>query len=246
MNRKIKIIILILILSIIYLATTITLSIHLKGDMQILLNNRLETQTPATPIYEEKSLGGTDYGTVMRKGPYGNEKKTQRIAIIIGVHPQEAQAHQAIQKALEEKDKTLNYAYYLYVVNVTEDVEDYDMGRSHGEELANIFVVPDIVNDNFKLAIDIHSNAGHYEKKRFLYIPREDEKTYQIAYQLIKNLPWLELYQPPNPSSPKYVTIPLLQEGIPAIIYETYSYEEYSQIQEEAYQFIEAVDSINL
>src|SRR5690606_18355012 len=49
------------------------------------------------------TLGSSDYGSVTREGPYGNSSSPTKIAIIAGVHPQEAQAHLAFIKSLKKK-----------------------------------------------------------------------------------------------------------------------------------------------
>ncbi|MBI4813654.1 MAG: hypothetical protein HY802_04925, partial [Methanobacterium sp.] len=101
-------------------------------------------------------LGSTDYGEVVKIGPYGNLMSPVKIAYIVGVHPIEQASHQAMMESISGYDNSLNYCYYIYEVTVTRDAGDYEKGRMNGQLLANKFAVPDIINQRFKLAIDIH------------------------------------------------------------------------------------------
>ncbi|WJI10446.1 hypothetical protein FGU46_10280 [Methanobacterium sp. CWC-01] len=192
------------------------------------------------------TLGSTDYGSVTREGPYGNSSSSQKIAIIVGVHPQESQAHKAFIDSLKEHNNTLQSCYYVYKVNVTRDAGDYEKGRSNGQKLANQYVVPDIKKQNFDLVVDVHSNRGNYERRRFVSVPAGSTTAENVASQLVQKLNWLSIYDPPNPTSPAYVTIPLIKSGIPAIIYETYGYEPYNQSKKQADQFITVLDQIEI
>ncbi len=245
MGRNLKLAIILFLIFII----SFSLAFYIYNPLSPNLSNILESN-PFSPGEETSfsivTLGSTDYGSVTREGPYGNTSSPYKIAIIAGVHPQEAQAHHAFIKSLQEHNSTLKDCYYVYRVNVTRDADDYEKGRSNGEKLANQYVVPDIRNKNFDLVIDVHSNQGNYEKRRFLSVPAGSATAEKVASQLVQRLNWLSIYDPPNPTSPEYVTIPLIKSGIPAIIYETYLYEPYSQTKKQADQFIVVLDQVEI
>lgn len=188
-------------------------------------------------------LGSTDYGNVVKEGPYGNVDSPIKIAYIVGVHPRESNAHKAVVESIRSV-KSLKYCYYLYKVNVTVDADDYSKGRMNGQLLAQKYVVPDIISNHFKLAIDVHSNAGNYNETLFVFSPVENSSATSIAQNISNQLSWLKYYTPPDPTSPSYVTTPLNQAGIPAIVYETYDYDPYDTIKEHAVEFINKVDQI--
>jgi len=192
------------------------------------------------------TLGSTDYGSVTREGPYGNTSSPTKIAIIAGIHPQEAQSHNAFVESLKNQNNTLDSCYYVYRVNVTRDADDYEKGRINGQKLANQYIVPDIKKQNFDLVIDVHSNRGNYEKRRFISVPAGSTQAETVASQLVQDLNWLSIYDPPNPTSPAYVTIPLIKSGIPAIIYETYMCETYNLTLTHADQFITVLDNLKI
>lgn len=206
----------------------------------------VQKATSTVPVFSSVVLGQTDYGTVTREGPYGNTSSPNRIAYIVGVHPLEYQAHNAMVESVKSKNKSLKNCYYIYRINVTQDADDYDQGRANGQSLAYNFVVPDVKNSSIDLAVDAHSNEGNYQEKWFLFVPGQSEKAESIAYALKSETNWLTVYSPPNPTSPAYVTIPLIQAGVPAIIYETYTYESVQQTQKHADEMVLLVDQLKL
>jgi hypothetical protein len=203
-------------------------------------------------ISQGELLGSTDYGNVVKEGPFGNKNSHIKIAYIVGVHPLESNAHNAVVESIKSHDKSLKYCYYIYRVNVTKDAGDYDKGRMNGQLLANKYVIPDIEKSDFQLVIDIHSNRGKYtgyKQNRFLAVPVSDNRSESIAFEIINKISWLVYYIPPKgkgPTSPEYVTDPLINSGIPAIVYETYMYDPYEITLKHANEFIMAVDNTKL
>jgi hypothetical protein len=122
----------------------------------------------------------------------------------------------------------------------------------NGQLLANKYAVPDIKKNHFQLVIDVHSNRGKYagyKKNRFLSVPVKAKKSKLMASKIITKVPWLVYYIPPSgkgPKSPRYVTIPLIKSGTPAIVYETYTYDTYGVMVKHACKFIRVVDTIKL
>ncbi len=197
-----------------------------------------------TPKFSVNVLGQNEFGTVTRYGPYGNVSSPDRIAYIVGVHPLEYQAHNALVEIIKTKNKTLQKCYYIYQIDVTDSPNDYNIGRANGQNLAQQYAVPDIKNNSIKLAIDVHSNEGNWQEKWFLYIPASSLKAEKIAQIIKNNTNWLTIYTPPNPTSPIYVTIPLIEAGIPSIIYETYTYESVDETLNQTNQITSIVDKL--
>nr|WP_319374032.1 hypothetical protein [uncultured Methanobacterium sp.] len=204
----------------------------------------VQKATSTVPVFSSVVLGQTGYGTVTREGPYGNTSSPNRIAYIVGVHPLEYQAHNAMVESVKNQNKSLKNCYYIYRVNVTQDADDYDKGRANGQALAYNYVVPDVKNSSIDLAVDVHSNEGNYQERWFFFVPGQSEKAESIAYTIKNGTNWLTVYSPPNPTSPAYVTLPLIQAGVPAIIYETYTYESVQQTQKHADEIVSLVDQL--
>ena len=191
-------------------------------------------------------LGNTSYGNVVKVGPYGNKSSNIKIAYIIGVHPLESNAHEAMLESITQHNNSLKYCYYVYRVNVTENADNYNTGRMNGQLLANRFVVPDIRDKHYQLAVDVHSNVGNWAQNTFLFSPVSNSSSESIGRNITGKLHWLKYYVPPNPTSTVYVTEPIINTGTPAIIYETYHNDTYSTIRNHADEFLLTVDSLSL
>ncbi len=192
-----------------------------------------------------QNIGNSSYGNVVKEGPYGNKDSRIKIAIIVGVHPLESDAHKAMIQAIQSDSKYLNYSYTIYMVNVTQDPDDYGKGRMNGQLLANKFAVPDIVNQKYDLTIDVHSNVGNWDKNRFIFAPVNGSSE-DIGKNLSVQLNWLSYYVPPNPTSTVYVTEPLIKGGVPALVYETYHNDSEATINNHANDFLLKVDGLHI
>ena len=221
-------------------------------NQQYAQDNKQNIEIKTPQVLEPQVLGSTSKGTVTKSGPYGNPNSNRKIAIIVGVHPLEANAHRAIVESILNNSNSLNSSYYIYSIDVTESTGNYKKGRINGQLLASKYAVPDIRKNHFKLVIDVHSNRGKdtgYKENRFLSVPVKSNKSKLIASEIIADITWLVYYIPPNekgPKSPKYVTIPLINSKIPSIVYEAYMYEPYGTTLEHANEFIRTVDIIKL
>ncbi|MBE2900771.1 hypothetical protein DNK57_08225 [Methanothermobacter thermautotrophicus] len=204
--------------------------------------------TPSGGNHEARGevIGSDELGTVERLGPYGNHDSPIRIAIITGVHPLEGDAHSAMIQAVEENSDRLRYMYVIYHVNVTRDPSDYERGRMAGQVLAGRYVVPDVSAGDYALAVDVHSNRGNYAVRRFVFTPLPEERSRGIAMELSSRISWLSYHFPESQTSPAYVTEPLIRNGIPAILYENYMYQDPSRTLEDAREFLMTLDSIDV
>jgi hypothetical protein len=191
-------------------------------------------------------LGTESYGSVVKEGPYGNFSSSVKVAYILGEHPREWVAHKAVAEDVKENTGSLKYCYYLYYVNVTQYSNDYSKGRMNGQLLSNKYVVPDIASGDFRLAVDIHGTDGEYSKKVFLFTPIQQGISLEIAYNLTNTLSGVPYYYPPNPTSPTYTTIPLIKQGVPAIVYESFKDLPYNLVKEQDKDFVLGVDNLKL
>lgn len=195
-----------------------------------------------------KILGSNDRGIVIKSGPYGNNNSKTKIAVIVGVHPLELNSHKAMVTSINSLSNSLNNSYYIYSIYVTNDRDSYNKGRMNGQLLAK-YAVDDIKKNNFDLAVDTHSNRGVYKEKRFICVPVKDDRSVAMAFDIDNKIPWLVYYLPPKekgPSSPNYVTVPLIRNGTPAVVYETYMYEPYDLTVKHASEFITTIDKLKL
>ncbi|MBX7076827.1 MAG: hypothetical protein K1X33_05880 [Methanobacteriaceae archaeon] len=183
----------------------------------------LFTTTDNKPVVNSTLLGTAEEGSVSIEGPIGNQSSNVTIAYIIGQHPRESDSHQAIEGALINQSESLHYKYYIYKINVTKDPTDFTKGRMNGQLLAQQFVVPDVQSKHYRLVCDVHSSNGFYYQDPYIFTPgSSDTVSKEIANNIVKANSWLYYYEPPEYSSPKYCTEPIVQNGTPAVIFEAH------------------------
>lgn len=154
-------------------------------------------------------LGNNSLGTVTREGPYGNISSSYKVAYILGQHPRESRSHKAVAEAVKNNSDSLRYFYYLYYINVTLDTYEFDIGRLNGQKLSKEFVVPDINQGNFTLAVDVHASNGASFDQPYVFVPIDNDTSLNMARNLTSSIKWLYYYELPDYSSPYYTTIPL-------------------------------------
>ena len=91
MKRKNITILLIIVLFFLFVATA-TISFNLYPSKSTVENHSFSIEV----------LGSTSYGKVVKEGPYGNTSSKVKIAYIVGVHPLESQAHQAMVESITD------------------------------------------------------------------------------------------------------------------------------------------------
>ena len=192
-------------------------------------------------------LGQNDLGSVELLGPFGNPDSDIKIAYSIGMHPLESKVHKALFDTVNSKSDSLNYCYYVYKINVTNyDVDDE--GRMDGQLLAQEFVAPHIISNDYDLFVDVHSNkgmiSGTYEETNFVVAVGQDEKSEVFVNKILDKMPELVYYFPSAQSSPPYITLPTEQAGIPTVNYETYCYEPINKTYDLMNKFVDTVDSL--
>lgn len=192
-------------------------------------------------------LGKNDLGSVHIHGPFGNKNSSVKIAYLIGMHPLESKSHRALFDSLISRND-LKYCYYLYNINVTDKTSETE-GRLEGQLLAQEFVAPHIIGENYNFFVDIHSNRGskgpgEYEITNFVFAPGFDANSTEYMDEILTEIPELEYYAPEFRSSPPYITEPTANAGIPTVVYECYSYEDFSTTTHLALKLVECVDNL--
>ena len=193
-----------------------------------------------------KTIGKNSIGTVTLEGPYGNANSSVKVAYILGQHPRESNAHDAIYNSLLNNSDYLNYSYYVYRINVTAESDDFEESRMNGQLLAQDYVVKDVLKNGYGLVIDIHASNGGYVQDPYIFAPvSNDTVAYDAANNVTKAINYVIYYEPASYSSPQYSTIPIDEGGIPAIVFEMRGNPDHS-LETEANQFIHIVDKLNL
>ena len=118
----------------------------------------------------------------------------------------------------------------------------------NGQLLAQEFLAPEVISQNYDLVVDVHGNngmiGGTYEQTNFIFATGQDKKSEDVVYKLLSKLDKLVYYFPAQQSSPPYITLPVEQSGTPTINYETYNYEPMSTTYELMNDFVDEVDKL--
>lgn len=205
-----------------------------------------EAQVDSTE-YESELLGRNDLGSVHLHGPFGDKDSKVRIAYVIGMHPLESKSHRALFEKLTAKTDLSN-CYYLYNINVN-DVSSETEGRLEGQLLAQEFIRDDIIDKKYDLFLDIHSNRGpqgpgDYQITNFVFAPGFDDKSSEYMNRILDNMDEIAYYAPEFRSSPPYITEPTAKAGIPTLVYECYSSEDFDLTCRLAERLIDVVDDL--
>lgn len=218
----------------------------LDGVLKYIPTDLFSSLTETSTDKPVKEIGKNSIGTVTVEGPYGNVNSSVKVAYILGQHPRESNAHDAIYDSLLNNSDYLNYSYYIYRINVTAESDDFEESRMNGQLLAQDYVVSDIIKNNYSLAIDIHSSNGGYVQDPYIFAPvKNDTVAYDAANNVTKAINYVIYYEPASYSSPQYSTIPIDDGGVPAIVFEMRGNPNHS-LETEANQFIYAVDKLYL
>ena len=198
--------------------------------------------------FESELLGENDLGSVHLHGPFGDNSSDVRIAYVIGMHPLESKSHRALFDELTARDD-LTYCYWLYNINV-KDKDSETEGRLEGQLLAQEFIRDDIITKGYDLFLDIHSSRGSngpgdYKITNFLFAPGFDDKSSRYMDAIIDSIDEIVYYAPEFRSSPPYITEPTAKAGIPTLVYECYSYEEFDYTCGLASKLISVVDDLD-
>lgn len=205
-------------------------------------NTTIEEKVMPTTVM----IGNNSLGYVVKEGPYGNTTSDVKITYILGVHPREKGAHRLMEQAFKEKEDNLKYCYYIYKINVTSNPTDYSVSRMNGQKLANEFIVNDVISNNFTFAVDSHYSNGAWGVQRFIFTPdKENELSYSLSQSIAENFDWIKYFTPDNPTSPYYLTSPLNQGGVAAVIYEAYTEDNQNVTLEHDKELIEYIDNWN-
>ena len=210
------------------------------------VNQRLPNTVSVITAPPTSIMGETSYGFVQKIGPLGTG--TNRVAIILGVHPPEKNIHSAMYDAIKALASTLNKVkIYIYRI-VLYDNTNTTLSRAQGENLTNKFVVPNI-NTNYKLATDVHGNLGYIingkkTTKDYIFAPSNRSASQNYANKILSKSNGALTYYYIDGTSLSKVTIPIAHKGIPAVVFELYQNNTQSQLIEKCKIVVKAINAI--
>lgn len=234
MNKKFQYQILLIVLLVIVI---INLSIII-GDM---------TGTPDN-IYNVTSVGNNSNGTVY-KIEAGNPSSNETVGIILGVHPREHEIHEKVNETIynitsENGPHNLTKHYVIYYIKTIDNLTSQEETRAAGEELANMYIVPNIEKDNPFLVVDVHEINPEYEYSNFVFSLSNRTDKINSTIAKISNEVNLVDYNFDLGTSPEKVTKPIADKGIDTLLIETCITDSLSQKQKTAENLIRSLDGL--
>lgn len=240
-----------LLIIIIALIVVIGATVFLNGGMstEVEENNTTseENVTPeVTSNITSTVIGNNSWGSVTKMSGYGNQSSETHIALVVGVDESNV-SNNSIAPTLEGMTD-LNYAYDIYMVNVANDTQDNGTQdtssnmtlKDKSEQLANEYVVPDVINNKYNCTVDIHYTN---DSNSYVFVPSDDTVTSKNLVNYISNTTSLGIYVPDKISYAQSVSIPIINSDKPSIVYVTREF--YSATSNEFYLVIKAIDSFN-
>ena len=168
------------------------------------------------------TLANTSIGTV-EVGISGNESAPTAIALITGIHPRETLSiDPEIESAKQYGNDDVKIIHYK--VTITDNPQDYDIGRKNGESLVHDYVNPHVTSSDADAVIISHSHVPTYGEGFYLATPEMDDASVSIAEKISQTSDFNyypvtgnETYKS---TSAVLVSKPIAQAGYPTFVYE--------------------------
>ena len=198
--------------------------------------------------YNITTVGHNANGTVY-KIEAGNMSSNETVGIILGVHPREHEIHEAVNNTIynitsENGTHHLTKKYVIYYVKTKDNITSREDTRPAGEELANKFIVPNIVKDNPFIVLDVHEINPDYEYSNFIFsLSNRTDKIDSYISNITNDVNLVD-YQFDEGTSPEKVTKPIASKGINTLLMETSITDALMEKQKTADNLIKSLDSL--
>ena len=200
-------------------------------------------------IYNVTTVGSNVNGTVY-KIEAGNMSSNETMGIILGVHPREHEIHEEVNKTIynitnENGTQNLTKRYVIYYVKTIDNLTSREDTRPAGEELANKFIVPNIVKHHPFLVIDVHEINPDYEYSNFIFsLSNKTDKIQSYMDKLSNDVNLVE-YEFSEGTSPEKVTIPIANKGVNTFLMEVSITDALTQKHQPAENLVRSLDSLD-
>lgn len=198
--------------------------------------------------YNITTVGQNANGTVY-KIEAGNMSSNETVGIILGVHPREHEIHEAVNNTIynitsENGTHNLTKKYVIYYVKTKDNITSREDTRPAGEELANKFIVPNIVKDNPFIVLDVHEINPDYEYSNFIFsLSNRTDKIDSYISNITNDVNLVD-YQFDEGTSPEKVTKPIASKGINTLLMETSITDALMEKQKTADNLIKSLDRL--
>lgn len=199
-------------------------------------------------VYNITNVRCNANGTVY-KIEAGNMSSNETVGLILGVHPREHEIHEAVNNTIynitsENGTHNLTKKYVIYYIKTKDNLTSSENTRPTGEELANKFIVPNIVKDKPFIILDIHKINPYYEYSNFIFSLSNRTNTVDSYISHIANDVNLVDYQFSEGTNPEKVTKPIASKGVTTLLMETSITNALMEKQKTADNLIKSLDSL--
>jgi hypothetical protein len=165
-----------------------------------------------------------------------SNKKT--IAVITGMHPREKLSIRTVSDVVNQYNLSSNQAIVHYMVNITNNPDNYVNGRTYGEGMVSQYIIPDIKESNIGVVVICHDHAPGYGRGYFVATPKMDSPSVVVGELIEKNLAEFTYYRSStnadHGSSTITVSNPLASAGFRTLVYEMPEWASYTQAYQES------------
>lgn len=171
------------------------------------------------------TLGSNSTGYVTKQVDGYPVPHQTKIAVITGMHPREHHATDIVPKAARDYALKNNVEIDNYQVVVTDEPQDFNIGRANGQALVAGFANPDIIRSNYSLVIICHDHEAGYGSGYYFATPTHDSKSVSLGTKVSNSLTNFNYYSGSGStnheaSSITQVDLPIANAGIPVFVYE--------------------------
>ncbi len=168
-----------------------------------------------------------------------------KIAVVTGMHPREDLATNVVPQVVKLFALFNNVEIVDYHVTVTEQPQDYDIGRENGQSLVAQYVIPDVKNSDYQLVIIAHDHEKGYGDGYYIATPTHDSKSVSLGEAVHQNLPLFNYYPGSSNTRDKSSSIsqidrPMTNAGFPVFVYEIPEWNNQFEAAQMTYQLFSA------
>lgn len=194
------------------------------GGMIILAAGTFFLLTNTNSNTSNSTIGSDSKGYVTKEVYTSPSPHRVKIAVITGMHPRELHSTNMVPQVVKQFALQNNVEIINYQVHVTDQPQDYNIGRSNGQALVAQYVIPDIKKSNASLVIICHDHKNGYGNGYYIATPTHDSKSVILGQALHQSLSQFRYYpgstDKKESSSISQVDQPITQAGFPVFVYE--------------------------
>ena len=198
---------------------------------------------------QHTNLGSNQQGYVTKDVYSHYGAPNAKIAVVTGMHPREDLATNMVPQVVKLFALLNKVELVDYHVTVTDQAQDFNVGRANGQALVAEYVIPDIQKTDYQLIIIAHDHEQGYGEGYYIATPTHDYKSVTLAEAVHQLLPQFNYYPGSSTgraqsSSIYQVDRPLTNAGYPVFVYEMPEWNNQLEAAIHTYQLFSASSNV--